>query len=90
MKISLNPLKSGRVCNESLRDAKNAVDTVSIPLNRVGFVMTENNIQSLKPKVSIPLNRVGFVINFVLTQDSRTYVSIPLNRVGFVILKEIL
>ena len=36
---------------------------VSIPLNRVGFVILEVEAFKAKQIVSIPLNRVGFVIS---------------------------
>ena len=36
--------------------------TVSIPLNRVGFVMLKYLVRDDVTQVSIPLNRVGFVI----------------------------
>ena len=57
----LNPLESGHVCNYIPKNKDNKA-AVSIPLNRVMFVIHSKDLKEVS-FVSIPLNRVMFVIN---------------------------
>ena len=41
-----NPLKSGRFCNEALSKLNEKVMEVSIPLNRVGFVIVKSKTRA--------------------------------------------